>query len=382
MFIYIIFLIVIIAIDLSRNRSKLLLYSVVFLGGLFLCFGYMTGSDWRFYELYYIELQKNIVYNEEIEFGYFVYMLPFILMGINFWSFFIFTKIILYLTISHFIYKYIPKYFYFAFAIFYCFIAIFIFIDNPMRYLIGSVLFLFSFNFILERKLIKFLFVCFLSFLFHKSFLILIPLYFILDKNYKTRYVVIAFISFNILIYIFSSQLILLFKAVDLLTIFNSQNMQGKISEYILRDDIKDKQFTFGLLSKYIIFIILILFKDKIESYSKYGKIIFNSSILTLFILRLALVWPVTVRFVIPLSIFFSVSLAMVVSFSIGFKKLIYYSIILLIYTGTLYSQITSAYKYIPYSNYLSYLTSPKPSYTYRNNYNYINSPYKDKSPR
>lgn len=382
MLIYIFFLGLIITADSLKIQSKFLFFSIIFLVGLFLCFGYMTGSDWRAYELDYENLKNNIYYDRRIEFGYFIYMFPFVALGFDFWHFIIFTKVVLYLIICYFIKKYIPDNFYFAFAIFYCFIAIFIFIDNPMRYLIASTLYLFTFKYIIEKKLLKYIIICLISFLFHKSFLLMFPLYFFLNIRFKTKYVVFTFLAFNVLIFLFSEQLILLFKSIDLLNSFSSSNMREKISGYVLSDDIKDKQFSYGLLSKYIIFIILILFKNKIESFSKYGNIAFNSSILSLIILRFALIWPVTVRFVIPLSIFFCVSLAMVISTSSGIRRMKYYSIIIIIYIGTLYSQITSAYKYIPYSNYLSYLTSDKPSYTYRSNYNYTHSPYKDKSAR
>lgn len=382
MLIYLFFLVLIIAGDFLKIRSKFLLFSIIFLVGIFLCFGYMTGSDWRAYELDYINLQNKISYDGSIEFGYFIYMVPFVVLGINFWHFFIFTKIVLYLIICHFIKKYIPDNFYFAFAIFYCFIAVFAFIDNPMRYLIASILFSYSFKFILDKNFKKYIFVCFISFLFHKSFLIMIPLYFVLNKNFKTKQVVFTFIAFNVLLFLYSEQLILLFKSIDLLSYSTSKSMSEKIGGYIMRDDIVDRQFTFGMLSRYILFIILVLFKKKIEEFSKYGNMAFNSSILSLFILRLALIWPVTVRFIIPFSIFYCVTLAMVISSSPRTMKLKYYTIIMFIYFGALYSQITSAYKYIPYTSYLSYLTSDKPSYSYRSNYNYTHSPYKDKSAR
>ena len=43
------------------------------------------------------------------------------------------------------------------------------------------------------------------------------------------------------------------------------------------------------------------------------------------------------------------------------------------------YSLLTSDYRYIPYSNYFEYMFEEEHSYSYRSNYNFQNSPYKNK---
>jgi hypothetical protein len=64
------------------------------------------------------------------------------------------------------------------------------------------------------------------------------------------------------------------------------------------------------------------------------------------------------------------------------YKK--YYSLLLV--TGILgctlmstYNKITADFRYIPYTNYMSYILQDKPSYTYREGYNKKYSPYKNK---
>lgn len=378
MLIYFFFLILIIIIDLLKVQSKLILASTIVLVGLFLCFGYMTGSDWRYYELDYNELNIKNYSNIDYELGYFFYMLPFKYLGIGFWPFFIFTKVILYSINIHFLRKYLAENFYIAFAIFFCLFAVFEFIDNPMRNLIASTIFLFAYQFILEKKFAKYLLISIFAILFHKALFLMIPLYFILNRNYKTKNIVVLFVVFNILLFVFNEQLILIFKTIDFLSFSDSQKYGQQISGYILSDKIRDNPFSLGLISRYFIFIILVLFKNKIESYSKYGNIAFNSSIVTLYILRLALVWPIIGRFAIPFSIFYCVTLATVISCSKGTSKLRYYFIFILIYSGVLYTQITTVYKYIPYSNYLFYIGYDKPSYQFRSDYNFIHGPYKN----
>lgn len=377
MLIYIFFFVLIILADAIKIQSRFLLYSIIIFVGIFLCFGYMSGSDWREYELEYNNLLKGIPYDASMKIGYLIYMYPFVSLGIYFWHFFIFTKIILYLTSIYFLKKYVPDNFYFAFLIFYCYMGVYLFIDNPMRFFIASTIYLFAFKFVLDKNFKKYLLVCFAASLFHASFALFIPLYFVVNKSYKTRNIVIAFIAFNILLFVFGAQLINLFKSLDFLFNLNSQKLNEQVSSYVLSDSVVDRQFTFGLLAKYVVFIILILFKDRIVSQSKYGNIAFNCSILSLFILRFALIWAITVRFVIPLSIFYCITIAMVISYSKGYSKLMYYFIFLIIYFGALFSQVTSAAKYIPYTSYLYYIGFDKPSYYYRDRYNDTHSPFK-----
>jgi hypothetical protein len=358
------------------------MYAIIGLVGLFLCFGYMTGSDWRAYELSYTNLQNGNFSEDYIEIGYKIYMILFINLGIGFWPFFIFTKFCLYLITCYFIKKHIPDNFYLAFAIYYCFMGIFVFIDNPMRYLIGSTIFLFSFKYILNKNFLKYVVLCLFAALFHKSFLALIFLYFFLNKSYKTSSIIIFFIALNILMIFFSDHLIQLSKSFNFLYSIDYKNYREIVSSYLLADDINDKQFSLGLLSRYLIFIILILSRKKIVSSSKYGNIAFNSAILTIYLLRFAFVWPIVMRIAIPLSVFYCVTLGLVVSNSYGLKKISTYSFLIIIYSGVLFSQITSAYKYIPYTSYLQYIGIDKPDYSYRDNYNYFYSPYKHKKSR
>lgn len=373
---------VIVIADLLRRRSKPLLYSVVFVVGLFLCFGYMTGSDWRAYELAYGLLLIKESPPHSTDPGFLLLMLPFTLSGVEFWHFFIVAKVVLYLIFCYYIRRFAAHDFYYAFAIFYGYIAVFLFIDNPMRNLIASAVYLFALKHIREREWLKYLFVCFVAVLFHKSALLLIPLYFVLNRTYQARHIAIAFIAFNALIHIYGGDLVQAVKSIDYAGYADSKETAEKLYSYVLADDIEDKRFSLGLLARYIAFIVLILSKKRIERSSGYGAMIFNGSILVIVILRLAFLWPILVRVVIPLSLFFCVAIAIAVRSSDGIMKPVYYATFLVFYSAALYSQITSAYKYIPYTSYLSYCFADKPDYEYRSDYNLSHSPYRDKSPR
>lgn len=375
---FIVFLLLLLA-DLFHLKSKLSWYSLFIIVGVFLCMGYMTGSDWRGYEIKYNELSINNIWEGYTEYGYVLYMYIFKFLGFGFWHFFIITKWILLFVIFKFLEKYNPKRKYLSYAIFFAFFGLFYFIDNPMRNLIGAVIYIFSYRYILEKNFQKYTLICIFASLFHLSFLLFIPIYFLLNRNVKTKTYVFAFVFLNIVLLLLSDQII---NAVKFLEIFNyeySGRLNQQISGYILSEEIKDKPFTFGMLSRYIIFVLLLVFRKHIESHSKYGKIIFNASIFLIFISRLNLVWPITIRFSIPFSIFYSISFSIIIMNLKNEMKLLIYSFFFIISVGTIYSTITGSYKYLPYSNYLEYIFVNKPDYNYRANYNFVKSPYKDK---
>ena len=91
--------------ELSDNR-KWYIFMGVYLW-LFLCFGYMTGSDWRVYEEWYYSLDFNrLFYDYYAEPGYYLYMMLFRLLNVGFWPYFILTKTIIFIVIYRTIFDY------------------------------------------------------------------------------------------------------------------------------------------------------------------------------------------------------------------------------------------------------------------------------------
>lgn len=374
--IYLVVITLLLFAAIINNRSTSFFYLLSISAAIFLCFGYMTGSDWRSYELLYNKLLDGYNYEKTgTDIGYFIYMKMFVFFGISFWPFFIFTKIILFASNVFFLKKFLPQNYSFTIFVFVCWIGLFLFIDNPMRNLIASTIYLFSVESLINKNFKKYILITGIAFLFHKSIIFTIPLYFILNKKYDKKKIVVSFVLFNVLIEIYSAQLISFFQVIDLFSFSSSQKLNEQIIRYFFAEDVRDK-FTFGLLSRYIIFIILVISKERIESFSKYGTIIFNSSIISIFLLRLVLIWPIILRLTLPLSVLYCVSISILVVVYRKDLKYVYKLLFVVIFIGSSYTQITSTYKYVPYTNYLSYLFQDKPSYNYRSNYNFRESPY------
>lgn len=92
-------------------------YNVVL--ALFLCFGYMCGSDWRTYELFYNDIDFNHLFdNNHTEPGYYIYMLSWKVLGVSFWPYFIITKLFIFVIISYAIHKYASRFIYLTWFIF------------------------------------------------------------------------------------------------------------------------------------------------------------------------------------------------------------------------------------------------------------------------
>lgn len=83
--------------QISFKRSNAYYCFCVLYIVFFLCFGYMCGSDWRNYEMYYegIDSTNLILYLLRMEPGYVLLMYLSKILGIGFWEFAIFFKCVL-----------------------------------------------------------------------------------------------------------------------------------------------------------------------------------------------------------------------------------------------------------------------------------------------
>ena len=364
---------------LIKINSRIVLYSLLSFLCFFLCFGYMTGSDWRYYELDYVNVTTTAFADQVNELGYYCYNYLFAICNIDFWPFFIFTKIILFILNSYFLIKFSGKGVYFALLSFYSLMAVFEFIDNPMRNLIAGTIFMYGFKYVLERRLLAFTIICIIASLFHKSIIVLWPFYFLLNKEFSKKKLLYSYIIFNVILLLSSEYLITFFRAIDYYNYVSSDKAGEQVGAYLLNENIHDSPFSVGVVSRYILFAVIIFMSDSIKNSSKYGTIIFNSSVIALFMLRFATIWPIAMRFAIPFIVCYCSALSLIIINLKAPKKIIYVTCYLFILAGTLFAQITTSYKYIPYTNYVFYLFAKKPSYDDRFNYNINNSPYRDK---
>lgn len=346
----------------NLNKNSNLIHQLLFvLLAIIYCGGYMTGSDWRTYELLYesADFNKFGLYNAEK--GFYIYMCLFKTFGFNFFPFLIISKFIVFLLIYKFLLKYSEN-FYFSVFIFLSMIgigAIFIFIDNPLRFMLAFGIVVSSLKHLLSKSFLKFLILILVASSFHISALILIPVFFLSKKMPSNRMLAIIFIVGYI---IMTPQFIA--KVIE--TYFSF------LLEYIIGylEKMKEIKFTYINIGKtfYLLIFFFILHKRSELENRPHGKLLFSLSIWFYASFLLANVIPSFHRLMV---FFFPFLILSVVSILENVKYKNLYRIALISYLLlSMVKGIYSTWAYLPYSNYFAHLLKKNIPYTERSNFN------------
>lgn len=355
----------------KKYKGSLLKLYIVFLA-FFLCFGYTTGSDWRTYEMAYNEMDissPNFFF--PFEPGYMLYMYVAKLFGIGFWFFFCFTKIILWFIISSFLVKYQKDDSFFIITFFVGVFGYMLFIDNPMRILIAIAFYLLSVSqFVNGNKKSAYFFVS-LSFSFHFSAIVL---YFYLNmftKKIKTKNWIILLLLFSFLLC--STKV----WYVCINTLLGSiPYVQAKLESYFL-DNVPDSSLlSIGFIIHIFLFILVLLERPKIE-FSKFDSLCINSFLFFVCLYRITFILDIFARFQYFLYPFYVIFLIKLYRISPVKQKLWLGSLMLVMSFYFTYGKITGDSRYVPYTNYITFLIEGNEmSFQERSDYNMNNSPY------
>lgn len=335
---------------------------------IFLCFGYMTGSDWRSYEPMYESVNvNNLFYGYYLEPGYYIWMLIFKVLHFNFWTFFITTKILVFLAFVHAINKYALEYRHLVWMFFLPWFAFYLFIDNPMRNLIAVAIILYAYNYLICRKFIKFLVLTLLAFSFHITAFILIPLYFLLLKHIPTKIYVIWMLC---LMLFFSNDFI-----VNLLQhVTGVEYIEQKLVAYVDSEDGAGQTFSIKMLINLFFFFLFLWKRDKIEKYPN-GVFLLNSALFFVLFYRIGLGMHILYRFQLYFCLPYCIAIILLIRIFTKKSYPVYATYLLLVCLAG--STAARTWKYTPYTNYLYYIGSPL-SFDYRDTYNLKNTPYPD----
>lgn len=342
-------------------RSALLLSIAVFL-----CFGYMTGSDWRQYELDY----EVIGANEKVRYesGFVIFCKIFFHLGFDYWGFAILAKLLVF-VITAYLLKKTCKHFWLSMGLFLSIIAYYMFIDNPLRNFIAASLFWLSVLLLNDRKYFLALLFIFLALEFHISIVLCIPFLLLWFVNLKNRYMLFLLILTYALFSSWSFLSVLTTAGFFLLG-FDAERLP---LAFIMQDSqyAYGKTFSIGIIALYILFMIIMSYRKKIESESRYGKMILNLALAYLISIRIATTMPVLSRISMSFAPFFCILLGNFVK-CLNPNKRYAIAVFLLIYSlWTVKNSITGTYRYVPYTNYLYYAAfEPNLSYRYRAKFN------------
>jgi|GEM_PF-649727 len=342
---------------------KGLQYCIIFLAFFIFCGGYMTGSDWRNYELIYNSITINQAFQMPKEQLFYIYMAIFKYAKIEFFPFLIISKAIIFFLLINSIIK-ISQDDNFALFIFfgYYYFSLFIFVDNPLRFMMALGIVSISFNKIVNNKPFQFIIIIILAALFHISALIMFPVYLIRKINFPK---IVLIVLFSVYYIIFSPNVILkiLQALYNIFPIFillmRSYILKMKNLEYNL--------LSIGLIYNYIIIILIIIYSDEIRAKPN-GDFKYAMTIIYFVLFKLGSVVPTISRLNLLFMPFYISSVCSLLK-SIQYKKI--FEIILIVYISlATYETINQSYVYIPYSNYFLMLGKSEIPYSIRTEFN------------
>ncbi len=187
--------------DSFKKPLKIFFYFIIIYIIIIAGSRYKFGPDWPGYDacfqlvkLYTSDSLDNLSKNTGFEKGYILFNLIFINLGFSYWTFNLFFAGISIFIKSQFMFKY-SKFIFLSLLLYY--IPLYFFEDMvQIRQGFATGITLLSIKYIIDKKVLKFLFCIFLAFQFHKSAIIFVFAYWIGNSNIKFQYFVItSFIS-------------------------------------------------------------------------------------------------------------------------------------------------------------------------------------------
>ena len=361
-----------------QNRGEKRVVSVLlFFVILFLCGGYMCGSDWRQYELIF---NSNVSIREiSFEPGIYALMLIFRKIWDNYWFFSIVIKVACFWSIWKLIQKYAKEHALLALVFFISFYGIYLFVDAPLRNLLAIGVFMCSCLLLDRNKLLSYG-VCLSALFFHASAIICLPLLLIIDKKVPSWLFLVA--------YLFS--LVLSFFPDFLRTVLvdsyvgNLLFIGDKVTHYFeygfAAESLISSSFSLGEVLKIILFFFVFFNGKRIKSFD-YGTIIFNGCMIFFIVAKLGAAINVLMRLGCFFSPFYAIAIGVIIKCFAARDKLFYSFGVFLLSLLLTYKTVSADYRFVPYTNYITYNIvhfGKNLSFYERSQYNFIHSPYAD----
>lgn len=350
-------------------------YIALLLIAVFLCFGYMTGTDWISYEKYYIDKEFASEIAKTREFGYFYLQTLIGNLGVDFWTFHITTKVLVFLSLVYFV-KYFKVNVFLFLALFLPEIGFYLFIDCPFRNLIALGFSLLAYTRLYENKPISYFILVFIAINFHVSAIIMILVYFIYRKDFKISFVLVL----AAVVYTSAFNADFLIKKIYVPLINLIPAIGDRLVGYFFNADFKANSINLGAFIRLFVLFILLLFKQTIVQKGEKYASFFNLSILLLLIYPLGISMKILQRF--PLFLFPVYILGIIYllkSFEIKMNMYLLTAFFVALSFLQTYNIITADFRYVPYSNYLYHLNkNDLPDIEYRYQYNRKHSPYRN----
>lgn len=266
---YLVFWILVAVLSAFGQRYKIARILLFIVAVCFLGLRYDVGTDYQNYErifyygdIFFLEPGNQLLYyiatlfhGDETKILFFLY------------SFL--TYLFLFLTFQN------KK---FNYSLTACLVIIFTltFLANGIRQALAISIFLFSYRYIEERKLLKYTILTILAVLFHTSLIIVWPLYFIVNHSFKIQYYVALYLLSIILSQVGIDQLLRPFMHILEIIPEYSNHVENNAEGYL----------SFGILFRVLIYFVLFLLLLK-HKYHEREPILFNMYYLSILLFNI-----------------------------------------------------------------------------------------------
>ncbi len=341
---------------------------------IFLCFGYMCGADWPFYERDYYEFDLyQLRYLREPGSWLLFKTMPSVIH--DFWIFIAIFKC-LYLGSVILLLSRVTDRWLSAAALSIPIVLAQLLIQNPFRFMLAQIFInyavLILYNCFSEGKIgkmsiIKVVALIIIAILFHNAsivYILLFPFLFFIPRIGKapswflfTVYLVVAFIASNVS---FVTNLI-----SGVLEQLSPMEMKNYSDSYNPEDNAQF--FTLGSMAEIVFFIIVLLVRRPVISKTPNGGLIYALTICYFTLSRLVMIIPTGHRFTWPLSFFYAIYIIEMLR-NIKIKQ---YGLLLVFYIMLAFTKkLWVSYDLIPYTNSIPYILTGHKPYTERYKFN------------
>ena len=305
--------------SVRRNVYHLLTLS----GVLIYCCVYLNGTDWPAYEIFFENITWTNLFSESklrnFELGFSFLLLSLKTIGFNFMISLIIMKVFSFIVISSFFYSFsvsetaqgYSKNIFLLLFIFYTTSCMYLYVETIIRFSLALAIVSRSYKYFLSGEFIIYLFIVLLAALFHRTVLIVIPLYFF--REIKLPSISLFFLVFLIYAFFSPQMLLLVFKFINqyLSNIFIIKLVS--YLEFTIKLN-KVNPLAIGNIVHFLFFILVVIYRKKIECLPKHGKKIFAATIV-FFIIYFATIYMGSVsRMRLLYNLFFIISLTAILS--------------------------------------------------------------------
>ena len=365
-------------LNVKRNSYRLVLLSAI----VIYCCVYLNGSDWPNYEMFFEKITWDNWVEESkelgFELGFSLCLLLLKVIGCNFMLSLIMMKVFSLIIISHFFYEFsLSKYAYgdarnvfLLLFIFYTTNGMYLYVETIIRFSIALAIVFKSFKYLFTRRVIQFLLLVLLASLFHRTALAVMPLYFIRSVKLSSFWL-FALVA-AVYIFFTPQMLLIVFKFINS---YINDIFIVKLVAY-LELTIRSREtnpLAIGNIVHFLFFILILIFRSKIEDMSKYGKQFFAATIIFFIVYFVTLYMGPISRIRLFYNFFFIIVLAELFSLTYINRGIIFIVTAVFLVWG-MYLSIENNFCFKHYTNYITAAIEGKANLTLYEKYSIYSS--------